>query len=64
MTALIYHCENYLSPPLDTPLYNLYTTYFRSIGGEMKENLFCFFSEKHNKWPKCVAEIFAFKDID
>ena len=35
MTTLIYQCENYLIPPLDTPLY--IQKKIRSIGGEMKE---------------------------
>ena len=35
MTTLIYQCENYLSPPLDTPLY--IQKKIRSIGREMKE---------------------------
>ena len=35
MTTLIYQCENYLRPPLDTPLYK--QKKIRSIGGEMKE---------------------------
>ena len=35
MTTLINQCENYLSPPLDTPLY--LQKKIRSIGGEMKE---------------------------
>ena len=35
MTTSIYQCENYLIPPLDTPLY--IQKKIRSIGGEMKE---------------------------
>ena len=36
MTTLIYQCENYLNPLLDTPLY-IQKKKIRSIGGEMKE---------------------------
>ena len=39
---LIYQCENYLSPPLDTPL----CIQKNSIGREMKEFFFPF-GEKH-----------------
>ena len=35
MTTLIYQYENYLIPPLDTPLY--IQKKIRSIGGEMKK---------------------------
>ena len=37
MTTLIYQCENYLSSPLDTPLYIQKKS--RLIGGEMKKSI-------------------------
>ena len=62
MTTLIYQCENYLSPPLDTPLYiqkKNQVNRWRNEG-----NLVFSIWRKASKWPKCVAEILAFKDSD
>ena len=42
----------------------VYTKRIRSIGGEMKEIYFFSIWRKASKWPKCVAEIIAFKDSD
>ena len=62
MTTLTYECENYLSPPLDTQLYIQKKS--GVIGGGMKEIYFFSIWRKASKWPKCVAEIIAFKDSD
>ena len=63
MTTLIYQCENYLSPPLDTPL-SVYTKKNQVNRWRNEGNLVFSIWRKASKWPKCVAEILAFKDSD
>ena len=61
MPALLYQCENYLSPPLDSPLY-IYKISDQSV--VLNEGIFFYILRKASKWSKCVAEIIAFKDSD
>ena len=63
MTTLIYQCENDLSTPLDARS-TVYTKKNRVNQWRNEGNFFFSIWRKASKWPKCVAEIIAFKDSD